>query len=771
MSWVNYDEVITTLKLEQFDIDALDVGRMRRVKRLGHNQKGWYVVHEITLENNDRALIGSFGYWSGAEEIKGKISAGKGRVLTEEQRKAIAARASEDKKRAEAERRTTAEKTAREAAHAWAKYVEVGESDYLKRKAVGAFGVRYSPSGNGTLAIPMMDATARVWGLQIVRGKDRGNKLEKQFWPAGLEMKGKFHLIGLPRDILLVAEGYATAATLHQATGLPVAVAFTAGNLSPVGAALRARYKSARILICADDDYLTDGNPGCAKAENAALACGGAWVKPEFPADRNGKKLTDFNDLAHFPDGGEGLVRSQIEKAIEAAGWSARVVVSAQRETVIGGEGERQRLPSMLQIDEALDRFSLIYGGGGTLFDHVEHALIPKADVLDILPEHGWRDMRSHKNVVRLSEVGFDPAGLDGSIQCNLWGGWPTTPKAGSCNQLLDLLDYLCSGEQYHREVYQWVLKWLAYPIQHPGAKMKTALIFHGPQGTGKNLFFEAVMAIYGEYGRIVDQSAIEDKFNDWASRKLFLIADEVVARSELYHVKNKLKGFVTGEWIRINPKNVAAHDERNHVNLVFLSNELQPLQLENDDRRYCVIYTPEKLAPDFYQWIRDELNAGGVAALHDYLLTLDLGDFDEHTKPPMTGAKADLIGVGKSSELRFIDQWSAGETDAPCCPCLGSHLYIAYKRWCDQEGEFRPRSRTQFLSNLGKGPLIQWRAGVPLPTRENLLPGSKNKNRKMVIPPDAVLKDPYRKKDEVEQALWLAEGYFEFAQSIGVDE
>jgi hypothetical protein len=87
------------------------------------------------------------------------------------------------------------------------------------------------------------------------------------------------------------------------------------------------------------------------------------------------------------------------------------------------------------------------------------------------------------------------------------------------------------------------VLKWIAYPIQHPGAKMKTTLVVHGPQGTGKNLFFEALMSIYGEYGDVLDQSALEDKFNDWASRKLFMIADEVVARSDVYHIKNKLKG------------------------------------------------------------------------------------------------------------------------------------------------------------------------------------------------------------------------------------
>lgn len=107
-------------------------------------------------------------------------------------------------------------------------------------------------------------------------------------------------------------------------------------------------------------------------------------------------------------------------------------------------------------------------------------------------------------------------------------------------------------------------------------------------------------MSIYGQYGRIIDQSAIEDKFNDWASRKLFLIADEVVARSGLWHIKNMLKGFITGRWIRINPKQVAAHDERNHVNMVMLTNDGLPTIIETGDRRYLVIWTPEKEATSF---------------------------------------------------------------------------------------------------------------------------------------------------------------------------
>ena len=78
-----------------------------------------------------------------------------------------------------------------------------------------------------------------MWGLQLIRGKDRGNKLEKQYWPKGLNKQGHYHLIGgTPRDILLIAEGYATAATLHAATNHPIAVAFDAGNLQPVATAL-----------------------------------------------------------------------------------------------------------------------------------------------------------------------------------------------------------------------------------------------------------------------------------------------------------------------------------------------------------------------------------------------------------------------------------------------------------------------------------------------------------------------------------------------------
>lgn len=748
MNWRNYDEVYSTLISHDFIISTLDIGKMTRPKRDGHDQKGWYILHEITLDNGESALIGSFGYFVGGESYIEKIAPGKGITLNKDQLAAIKAQHAEAKKKAEAQRSFEAEKAAKEAAYAWSKYIVEGESSYLKRKNVNAHSLRYAPSGNGTVAIPMQDTAGKFWGLQIIRGADRGNKLEKQYWPKGLNKKASFHLIGgIPKGLLLIAEGYATAATLFEATGYPVAVAFDAGNLQPVALALHKKYPRTKILVCADDDYLSEGNPGVKAAQSAALAVNGAWVKPIFEADREGKKLTDFNDLANYATGTNSTVTVQIEHKLTELGWGL-VAAPAGTLTQGGGVGvNRGTLKAYVDVAEAVDRFSLVYGGKGTMFDHDERMLVPKSDVLDLCSDHAWREWKLHpmRSAVRISEVGFDPTESQKDIICNLWGGWPTKPKAGSCEILLSLLRHLCSDEESgsNDDIYQWVLKWLALPIQKPGAKMRTALIFHGAQGAGKNLFFESYSAIYGKYGRIIGQAEIDDKFNDWASGKLFMIADEVVARQELFHIKNKIKALITGDNIRINPKNVSAHDERNHVNIVFLSNEKQPLVLEKDDRRFAVIWTPEKNHENYYADVATEIKSGGIEALHDYLLKLDIGDFNEHSKPPMTRSKQDLIALNLESTDKFIQEWLDGDLDIPICPCVSEDLYRAYTRFCEVNGVRNRRELNQVLGSIVKMQGFK-RERPMLYTDYNCI--GIQKQATVVIPPDINSLDKHKK-------------------------
>lgn len=794
-SYQNYNDVLDQMRAYGLQVDhiEIDTARPKRCKVSDDGSRGlpgWYWLSSF-ITDSDTLIIGAYGIYRSNDNGKQTINLPKQQRdrLSPEQLEAQKTRHREAQKRAEQERQREGDKAAAHAKKAWGQCLPCTGSEYLTRKQVKVHGVRIS--AQGSLVVPMIDERETIRGLQFIlpRGHERIAKTgrDKEFWPKGMQSKGTYHLIGpAPREILLIAEGYATGASLFEATGYPVAIVWSANNILPACQALANKYRRARILICADDDWLQicaacglytpvadvncrhcaqphkKSNAGIISAQAAAITINAAWICPQFASQRpdDSKGPTDFNDL-HVLESLQQVAR-QIDGKISTLGW----LNTAPAPIATGGEGEeRSALKSVLTIDEAVERFAMVYGGKGTMFDHQEHMLVPKADVLDILPEHGWRDMRPHKKVVRLDEVGFDPSGTDTRVRCNLWGGWPTKPKAGKCDCLLELLQYLCSNEEPSDHIYRWVLNWIAYPIQHPGAKMRTALIFHGPQGTGKNLFFESIMNIYGEYGRIVDQAAIEDKFNDWASKKLFLIADEVVARSELFHIKNKLKCFVTGEWIRINPKNVSAHDERNHVNLAFLSNETQPLVLEKDDRRYVVIHTPEKLDEKFYRQVCEEIRNGGVAALHQHLLDLDLSDFDTHAKPPMTRAKNNLIEVSMDSVSSFVRDWQQGDCNLPCCPCLGSHLYTAYRRHCDKTGERHPRVMRHFIGDLKMIP--GWRQG-PMTTLD--CSGSRI-TRKMILPPDDHLTPEHHRKSGQTQEKWLTDCHDAFARACNITE
>jgi putative DNA primase/helicase len=201
----------------------------------------------------------------------------------------------------------------------------------------------------------------------------------------------------------------------------------------------------------------------------------------------------------------------------------------------------------------------------------------------------------------------------------------------------------------------------------------------------------------------VVGQDQLEDKFNDWASMKLFLIGDEVVARQELYHHKNKLKSFITGETIQINAKRMPLRSEANHVNVVFLSNEQQPLALEPGDRRYFVVYTPPRRQDDLYARVAQCMRQGGREAFYEYLLRIPMEGFDEFHIPPMTRAKADLIELGLKPHERFIREWMGEYLPLPLRVCSTEQLYRAFRRWCVWTGERFPPPQVTFSKGVEK--------------------------------------------------------------------
>ncbi|OEE69827.1 hypothetical protein A1OO_03330 [Enterovibrio norvegicus FF-33] len=177
---------------------------------------------------------------------------------------------------------------------------------YLSAKRVKSFGLK---QWNGKLLIPLYDRRYKLTSLQIIASE--GNKR----FLAGGRVKGSFYMLGAAdgdgqNQTILICEGYATSATLHELTTLPCVVAFNANNLVEVSDEIKRLHPKANIIICADNDHTTASNPGLLSAERAATRTKSEIVyPPSIPG------VSDFNDLANIK--GVSFVKKILYTCIE----------------------------------------------------------------------------------------------------------------------------------------------------------------------------------------------------------------------------------------------------------------------------------------------------------------------------------------------------------------------------------------------------------------------------------------------------------------------
>ncbi len=826
---INYDDAVAQIEALGLILDKplmFDSRIQRwRVEGEDHEKRGWTRLKEWTSRAGAVYIVGVFGVWHGNDDGKIKIELPRNDparpALAPEDIAAIRAAQKEAQKKLADERKAEAKRAAQWAALVWSRCEPATDHEYLTRKRIQPHGTRIMGACDdillpgiddsnfyrlkqavGALVVPMHDEHGNVCGIQWIfpKGHPRREQLgrDKEFWPRGMAMGGTFGLIGhIKRDgILLITEGFATAATLHEATGQTVAYAFAANNLGKAGKLLRKTCPRARLLFCADDDYLSPGNPGCTAAAQAHGEIeGSAWTKPDFTVTsesgetvdgRGGKKLSDYNDLAVLA-GVPMVVANQINQTLDALKWRDSPASGSVRAGVAdaGGGGNpegRRAAVSVLSLDEAVERFIPIDDGKGkVMFDYWTNRLVMRDQMISLLPA-GVRgdDVKRHPVYISrgsyyLDEVGFDPSEKDPGVKLNTWSGWPMRPKDGDCQLFLDLIEYMCSTEDNSREVYNYLLDWMAHPLQNPGAKMNSAVIMHGPQGTGKSMIFKALACIYGKghpyknYSVILDQRALQDNFNaDWEN-KLFVLAEEVVNSSDKWLLKNELKELVTGDRLRIRKVFTDAYYQKNQLNMAFLSNEGQPLPLDNDDRRHLVIWTPPPLPNETYKKVQASLDNGGLEAFYSFLMRRDLSAFEPKQRPPDTAAKRELIMQSSSTDTRFIDDWKEGLLDVPFCPCGSEDLYELYSTWCRKNGERFVIPKNRFYGFVRQ--MEGWEKGI-YHTFATDYDKRSTKNRRMVIPSDKDMACrsggvDYRKPPAEDKKEWLSRCYFAFSNAL----
>lgn len=280
-------------------------GKLRRFASNGKHgdDAGWYVLH------SNGVAAGCFGDWRTG--LSQTWRADIGRTLTAAEEAAHRAKVDAMQKQRERAEAEAHEATAKKAA-AILKASKAAPDDhpYLIRKNIKPNGARV---WHGMLVIPMRDAAGKLWNVERIAPVKPADGSDKKGLYGGRRAGCYFSLGALEgAPALCIAEGFATGATIREATGYPVAVAFNAGNLLPVATALRGKFPELPLILCADDDHRAENNPGLTKATEAARAVNALLANPDFGADRP-EGATDFNDMAAH------CGREAVERAIAGA--------------------------------------------------------------------------------------------------------------------------------------------------------------------------------------------------------------------------------------------------------------------------------------------------------------------------------------------------------------------------------------------------------------------------------------------------------------------
>lgn len=273
-------------------------GRIHRFKsgtkgKAGHDKSGFYVFY------GDGVPSGHFGDWRSGVQMN--FRADIGRKLSPSEEMAITRRMAEAKSLREAEQKRANESAADTVSQIWTDGMGASpDHPYLARKGIASHGARVT--GDGRLMVPLFNQDGELSSLQYISADG-----DKKYHPSGVT-KACFWSVGSASETIYIAEGYATAATIHEVTGKMCAIAYSAGNLPATAQAMREIYPNADLVVVADND---ESGTGRNYAEQACAKTGARFVMPPMQGDANDYHQAG-NDLASLltPADDEWLVKA-----------------------------------------------------------------------------------------------------------------------------------------------------------------------------------------------------------------------------------------------------------------------------------------------------------------------------------------------------------------------------------------------------------------------------------------------------------------------------
>jgi Family of unknown function (DUF5906) len=250
----------------------------------------------------------------------------------------------------------------------------------------------------------------------------------------------------------------------------------------------------------------------------------------------------------------------------------------------------------------------------------------------------------------------------DGGRSFNIWVKPSLQPVHGDVTPFLEHIAYLVDQEQF---AFDYLLDYFAHLIQRPDIKIKSTVLLIGKPGIGKSLIAEKFLntLLGADNTTSVETQELDSQFNDYMDGVQLVTVHELMT-IDSRATMNKLKSYITDQWLRINRKNVTAYKYRNRVNFILFSNFEDAARIEKGDRRYFIwISKAEPREPAYYaalvRWFED----GGTSHLLAYLLARDLSRFEPSAAPPTTEAKERIIEDSRAPALAYLQEaFDAGD-------------------------------------------------------------------------------------------------------------
>jgi hypothetical protein len=392
-------------------------------------------------------------------------------------------------------------------------------------------------------------------------------------------------------------------------------------------------WKGRSVYICFDSDAATNPDIQAAEARLAtelSLTRGAELYLIRFPHKENGEKqgIDDFLVAEGADKLEELLVQAPRMRKIDTA-----VIGLNEYVAWIEKEGAVYDLRSKEFILKS--NFT-----SGSFYSSFE-IIAPTSKGTGVKRVSVAEEWLKHPHAQRYDYVMFRPEDSSavlttdsGGFALNMWTGFK--PEPGDVEPFLELTQFLFRDLHGAEEL---PIKLLAYKAQNPGIKVPLAIVLVGPQGCGKSLWAECAREAFNPYTAEVPASAIGGTFNGWTERTLLAVINEA-SGEDLQRKAPALRALISDKRVMLNEKFRAARQIDSYTQYIITSNDRGAGAYSSDDRRMVVVPAPAKREASFYRRVARWKNAGGGAALLDYLLHYDLKGWEPPQQAPMTAEK-----------------------------------------------------------------------------------------------------------------------------------